>query len=166
MPGKCAKGTDKPYITRLVALASLVLERGGGEDEVIAALLHDTVEDCRGEAQAKRIAAIFGNNVAQLVLECSDCISSDPDEQSDWLERNRSYIAAVPIKSASARLVTACDKLHNATVIWRIIARLKPRVESRCGAGLGASQRRKSSPIILRCSLCCAEGCLPHWRID
>ena len=44
------KGSDIPYVSHLMAVAGLTLEYGGGEDEAIAALLHDAVEDQGGEA--------------------------------------------------------------------------------------------------------------------
>jgi (p)ppGpp synthase/HD superfamily hydrolase len=111
------KGTNIPYVSHPLAVASLVMEHGGGEDAVIAALLHDTAEDAGGQEQLDRIRDTFGEDVARIVEECSDCIVADPDQKPDWLERKRAYIAAVPTKCADARLVTACDKLHNARAI-------------------------------------------------
>ena len=55
------KGTSTPYITHLLAVASIVGENGGTEDEVVAALLHDAPEDQGGEARLRDIRAQFGD---------------------------------------------------------------------------------------------------------
>lgn len=54
------KGGDIPYISHLLGVTALVLEDGGDEDEAIAALLHDAVEDQGGAETARRFAAIWG----------------------------------------------------------------------------------------------------------
>ena len=59
------KGTDIPYIAHPMAVASLVLEYGGSEDQAIAALLHDTIEDT--EATRAEIDQIFGPEIGALV---------------------------------------------------------------------------------------------------
>jgi (p)ppGpp synthase/HD superfamily hydrolase len=66
------KGTTIPYVAHLLAVASLVLEHGGGEDQAIAALLHDVVEEQGGAAAAAEIRARFGDRVADIVLACTD----------------------------------------------------------------------------------------------
>ena len=65
------KSSDVTYLTHLLGVSSLVLEFGGGEDEAIAALLHDVVEDC-GSAHAAQVRARFGDAVADIVLACTD----------------------------------------------------------------------------------------------
>ena len=66
------KATEIPYVTHLLGVASLVGEAGGSEDEVIAALLHDAVEDQGGQPTLERIRDLFGDEVAEIVLGCSD----------------------------------------------------------------------------------------------
>ncbi|MEI6044793.1 MAG: HD domain-containing protein [Chloroflexota bacterium] len=105
------KGTPIPYIAHLLAVASLALEHGANEDEAIAALLHDAVEDQGGAATLAEIRRRFGDNVAQIVSECSD---TDVIPKPPWRERKEAYIAHVVTASSSVRLVSACDKLHNA----------------------------------------------------
>lgn len=119
------KGTDIPYIAHPMAVASLVLEYGGSEDQAIAALLHDTVED-GGEAYADRIDAAFGPEVLAMVRDCTDgsfeqkavaCTSNA--KYANWRERKLQYmqhLRAMPAESPSL-LVSACDKLHNACAI-------------------------------------------------
>ena len=67
------KGTYIPYIANLMSVAALVLEAGGGnEDQAIAALLHDAVEDQGGLPTLDLIRRLFGYRVADTVMECSD----------------------------------------------------------------------------------------------
>jgi len=108
------KVSNIPYISHLLAVAALVLEHGGDEDQAIAALLHDAVEDQGGLDTARMIRTRFGDRVADCVLACSD--STDLDK-APWTQRKESYLAALATKSADALLVTSCDKLHNARSI-------------------------------------------------
>ena len=101
-----------PYVSHLLAVASLVLEHGGGEDEAIAALLHDAVEDQGGAYTLEAIRGRYGDRVAGIVIACTD---TDEDPKPPWRRRKEAYLAGLPSKSAAAHLVSACDKLHNAT---------------------------------------------------
>lgn len=108
------KGTTVSYVSHLFAVASLVMEAGGDEDEVIAALLHDAAEDRGGEATLADIRARFGDRVAGIVEECSDTFA---DPKPPWRERKERYIDTLAEVSRSALLVSAADKLHNARAI-------------------------------------------------
>ena len=66
------KGTNVPYVTHLLAVAAIVGENGGTEDEVISALLHDAVEDQGGAATREEIRERFGDTVATIVDGASD----------------------------------------------------------------------------------------------
>jgi len=110
--GHVRKGTEIPYISHLLAVAGLVLEYGGSEDAAVAAILHDAVED--GKASGDEIRAEFGDAVAAIVTECSD---TDQIPKPPWRARKELYIAHLPQASASALLVSAADKLHNARAI-------------------------------------------------
>lgn len=115
------KGTTIPYISHLLAVTSLVLEHGGNEDEAIAALLHDAVEDQGGANARAKIRRLFGENVAAIVDGCSD---TDQMPKPPWHERKERYIAHLRAASPSVRLVSAADKLHNVRSIladYRII---------------------------------------------
>lgn len=105
------KGKDVPYSAHLLSVAGLVLEHGGNEDEAIAALLHDAIEDQGGAKTAKEIAKLFGPGVAAIVEGCSD---TDQKPKPPWRERKEAYLAHLPHASDSVRLVSAADKLHNA----------------------------------------------------
>ena len=108
------KGTEIPYITHLMAVASLVGEHGGDEDLVIAGLLHDAVEDQGGEKTLCRIRERFGEKVARIVDACSD---TDVIPKPPWQHRKEAYIEHLDAVDADVRLVSAADKLHNARAI-------------------------------------------------
>ncbi len=110
------KVSGVPYVSHLLAVASLVLEHGGTEDEVIAALLHDAVEDQGGKPTLERIRAQFGDPVALIVEQCSE---SNVIPKPPWQERKEQFIAAVPHKGAAARLVSLADKVHNLQALLR-----------------------------------------------
>ena len=80
------------------------------EDEAIAALLHDTVEDCGGEARLRDVRERFGATVADIVWGCSDTLETP---KPPWRERKEAYLHRLDAESPSVLLVSACDKLHN-----------------------------------------------------
>ena len=105
------KGTHTPYITHLFAVASIVGENGGTEDEVVAALLHDAPEDQGGEATLEDIRARFGAEVAEIVAGCTDTYE---DPKPPWRERKERYLDHLASAPDSVRLISSADKLHNA----------------------------------------------------
>lgn len=104
------KGNGCPYIAHLLAVASLVIEAGGTEDESIAALLHDAVEDQGGASTAAEIRRRFGDRVADIVDACSE----DRSSGWTWADRKSSAIRHAASADASTLLVLSADKLHNA----------------------------------------------------
>jgi GTP pyrophosphokinase len=108
------KGTDTPYVAHLLAVAAIVLEHGGTEDEAVAALLHDAIEDQGGDPTRQTIRRLFGDGVAEIVDGCTD---ADTLPKPPWRERKESYVAHVRHAEPSVRLVSAADKLHNARSI-------------------------------------------------
>jgi len=117
--GQRRKGTGIPYIAHVMAVAALVLEHGGDEDEAIGALLHDAAEDGGGEAMLAEIRAHFGDIVGDIVLGCSDSLVENPAEKRPWLERKQAYLEHLAEASAAVCLVSAADKLHNVRAITR-----------------------------------------------
>lgn len=105
------KGTGIPYVAHLLAAASIALEHGASEDEAIAALLHDSVEDQGGAETAKLVRERFGDIVGDIVEGCTD---ADVIPKPPWRARKEKYIAHIAHASPSVRLVSASDKLHNA----------------------------------------------------
>ena len=110
------KASGEPYVAHLLAVTAIVMEYGGNEDEAIAALLHDAVEDQGGAATLAKIRRRFGPIVAEIVVGCSD---TDITPKPPWRQRKEAYIARLQTASASVRLVSAADKLHNARSILR-----------------------------------------------
>ena len=108
------KGTTIPYIAHLLGVASIAMDYGADEEEAIAALLHDAAEDQGGEETLHRIEQRFGSRVAEIVAGCSDTFEFP---KPAWRKRKEDYISRMATESASIRLVSAADKLHNARSI-------------------------------------------------
>jgi len=104
------KGSPVPYISHLLAVAGLVLETGGDEDEAIAALLHDAVEDQGGRKTLEVITQRFGKRVAEIVEACSDSFTFI---KPPWKQRKDSYLAHLRTAPPSVRRVSLADKVHN-----------------------------------------------------
>jgi (p)ppGpp synthase/HD superfamily hydrolase len=105
------KGSEVPYVAHLLSVAAIVLEHGGTEDEAIAAVLHDAIEDQGGPPTRDEIRRRFGDNVAAIVDGCTD---ADTIPKPPWRERKEAYLAHLATATPSVRLVSAADKLHNA----------------------------------------------------
>jgi (p)ppGpp synthase/HD superfamily hydrolase len=105
------KGSGVPYISHLLAVCELTIEYGGDEDEAIAALLHDAVEDQGGATARAEILREFGTRVTEIVDGCTD---TEESPKPPWRGRKEAYIRRIGQESPSVRLVSACDKLHNA----------------------------------------------------
>jgi len=110
------KSTQIPYIAHLMSVTALVLEAGGDEDQAIAALLHDSVEDQGGYKTLDKIREQFGERVASIVVGCSDTFTQP---KPPWKERKESYLEHLLEASPEVRLVSLADKLHNARSILR-----------------------------------------------
>lgn len=108
------KGTDIPYVSHLLGVASLTLEHGGDEDQAIAALLHDAAEDQGGAERLADIEGRFGPGVAAIVADCTD---SWIEPKPEWRRRKEAYLAALPGKPRASLLVSLADKTHNARAI-------------------------------------------------
>jgi (p)ppGpp synthase/HD superfamily hydrolase len=154
--GHLRKGTQIPYLSHLLAVAGLVMENGGNEDEVIAALLHDGPEDRGGRPVLDEIRHRFGDNVAGIVEGCSDTLKK---KKPEWKARKQKYLAHLPKASASARLISACDKLHNSRCILRDYRLIGEAIWGRFSGGkkgtlwyyralVGAYRRVESTPLI------------------
>jgi GTP pyrophosphokinase len=126
------KGKDVPYIAHLLGVASIALEFGADEDQAIAALLHDAVEDQGGEAQLEQIRLRFGPRVAGIVADCSDSwIVPKPP----WQDRKEAYIKHLLNGSPDSLLVSCADKLHNARAILEDYRQVGEKVWDRFKGG-------------------------------
>jgi (p)ppGpp synthase/HD superfamily hydrolase len=112
------KGTEIPFLAHLLVVTGLVLEDGGDEDEAVAAMLHDAVEDGGGQPMLERIEERFGQRVAMIVEACSDTVDADCDDR--WIIRKRRYLAHLPrVEDDGVLRVALADKVHNARSIVR-----------------------------------------------
>lgn len=113
------KGKDVPYFAHLIAVSSLVLEYGGDEEEAIAGLLHDTLEDHPEAISFNDIEARFGGKVAEIVRGCSDTPENfSGGTKPPWDERKGAYLKHLKEAPASTLRVALADKLHNARDIY------------------------------------------------
>ena len=110
------KGTTIPYVGHLLAVTAIVIENGGTEDEVIAALLHDAVEDAGGAETREEIRRRFGEKVAVIVDGLTD---TDQTPKPPWRKRKEDYLAHLSHAAPSVLLVSLADKIHNAQSILR-----------------------------------------------
>lgn len=117
------KGSNIPYLYHLLGVASLVMEFGGSEDQAIAGLLHDTIEDC-GAEHGQLIRTQFGDAVADIVVACTDgtaegklTLVDAEAKKRDWMQRKLAYLTHLADAPDPVLLVSACDKLHNARAI-------------------------------------------------
>lgn len=99
-----------PYISHLMSVAALVLEDGGSEDEAIAALLHDAVEDQGGEPIRVEILHRYGSRVAAIVDACT--VPPRAPRQT-WKSHKLDYLAQIRNAPPEAQRVILADKLHN-----------------------------------------------------
>jgi (p)ppGpp synthase/HD superfamily hydrolase len=130
--GQLRKGTQVPYLSHLLAVTALVLEDGGGEDEAIAALLHDAVEDQGGLRTLEEIRRRFGDPVAEIVDALSDAYTTP---KPPWRQRKMDYLAHLPTASKEVRRVSLADKLHNARAILRTLRQDGERTWERFNGG-------------------------------
>lgn len=117
------KGTTIPYLSHLIAVSGIALEHGANEDEAIAALLHDAVEDQGGQPTLDMIRERFGAAVADIVDGCTDAFV---DPKPAWRPRKEAYLAHLASASPSVRLVSASDKLSNARSILTDLRHIGP----------------------------------------
>ncbi len=127
--GHFRRGTEIPYASHLLAVASIVMDYGGNEDEAVAALLHDSVEDCGIDPEQMR--ARFGDEVANIVVACSDSLEKNPDNKKRWRPRKEAYLEHLRTAPSPVLLVSAADKLHNVRSIVKDLTEIGYRVWAR-----------------------------------
>lgn len=104
-------GCGAPYLSHLLAVTALVLEHGGNEDEAVAAVLHDVLEDVAG-SEASEIETRFGSDVAAMVIALSDTLH--PDDKEPWRGRKERHLARLRSASPAVKRIALADKVHNA----------------------------------------------------
>jgi (p)ppGpp synthase/HD superfamily hydrolase len=122
------KGTGIPDLSHLLGTCSIAMEFGADEDQAIAALLHDAIEDVEPVQMARAEVGRFGDEVLRIVEACTD---SDAHPKPPWHDRKEAYLAHIPEADAAILLVSASDKLHNARTIVTDLHRIGPVVWNR-----------------------------------
>ena len=134
------KGTKIPYMAHLLGVASLVMGEAGGavpvtEDMVIAAILHDTVEDHGGKRTLDDVEEKFGANVARMVEGLSDTLAEDHDKKEGWEVRKNAYLARLATEPEDVLVISVADKLYNAKSILDDLKEIGPAVWDRFKRG-------------------------------
>ncbi|MGO9323920.1 MAG: HD domain-containing protein [Terracidiphilus sp.] len=134
------KGTKIPYMAHLLGVASLVMGEAGGavpvtEDMVIAAILHDTVEDHGGQRTLDEVKQRFGAKVARMVEGLSDTLAEDHDKKEGWEERKDTYLARLATEPEDVLVISVADKLYNAKSILDDLKEIGPAVWDRFKRG-------------------------------
>ena len=126
------KGSDIPYIAHLLSVTALVLEDGGTEDEAIAALLHDAVEDQGGEPILQAIQEQFGDTVASIVDGCTDSVTIP---KPPWRDRKENHLKFLEQAATPVLRITLADTLHNSRSIYSDLRQIGPQLWSRFKGG-------------------------------
>jgi (p)ppGpp synthase/HD superfamily hydrolase len=112
------KSTGVPYLSHLLQVMVHVAEGGGDEEQMIAALLHDYLEDIEGGSR-EDLEVRFGIRVADLVEGMSD---TTVRPKPPWKERKEAHVRHLRGAPAELKLIAAADKLHNAQCTCRDLA--------------------------------------------
>jgi len=130
------KGSEVPYLAHLLATCALVLLDGGDEDEAIAALLHDALEDHPETVTREDIRVRFGDRVLDIVVACTD---TPPDysggRKPPWKARKEQYLERVRTSAPGTLRVSLADKVDNARAILADYRAIGPSVWERFSAG-------------------------------
>lgn len=133
-----ALGLPLPYITHPVAVAALVQRYGGSEEQILAALLHDVLED-GGPTWREPIRAAFGDGVLALVEFCTDGVPDAAGHKPPWRGRKEAYLAHLRTATGPGLLVSACDKLTNLQAILLDLTEIGEAVWARFTGGKAGS---------------------------
>ena len=126
------KGSMIPYISHLLGVTAIVLEQGGNENQAIAALLHDAVEDQGGHKTLIKIKDLFGPEVAEIVEGCTDSFIIPKPE---WKQRKTAYLEKLKRSPDETILVSLADKVHNARSILNDIVNSEDDVWEKFNGG-------------------------------
>lgn len=128
--GQLRKGTSIPYVAHVMGVSSLALDFGADEDQAIAALLHDVLED-GGPHFAEATKKHFGQQVLTIVQGCTDGVPDASWQKADWHERKCAYLAHLADASDDVLRVSGADKLHNARAILSDLQTIGPAMWER-----------------------------------
>ena len=134
--GQVRKGTSIPYAAHLLAVCSLVLTNGGSEEQAIAALLHDALEDHPEKVSSALIEQRFGPRVMEIVTACTDTPADyTGGPKPPWRDRKVAYIDHIRSSGPEGSIVSLADKLDNARAIVSDYRQVGDALWSRFSAG-------------------------------
>lgn len=131
--GQMRKGTQKPYIVHPIEVAEIVATLTDNEEVIMAAYLHDTIEDCEG-VTSEVLEKEFGPRVTYIVTQESE------DKTKSWAQRKGHTIDTLKTAEIEVQMIALADKLSN----MRDIDRDYPV----CGEQLWDRFRMKNKSII------------------
>lgn len=99
-----------PYMTHLVAVAMILRDYTSSEDTLVAALLHDTLEDT--DYTAEEMTNDFGESVTNIVLTLTEP-THENEEKLSWLASKKRYASQLRKGPVEAVMIAAADKAHN-----------------------------------------------------
>ncbi len=99
-----------PYVTHLMSVAFMLLDYTDNEDVIVAALLHDTIEDT--DYTIDELEEDFGGVVKELVDTLSER-THDGERKLTWAEKKKAYAVALKKGPREAVMIAAADKTHN-----------------------------------------------------
>lgn len=99
-----------PYVSHLFAVALILMDYTDDEDVIIAALLHDTLEDT--DYTAQELQEDFGGKVREYVEALTEP-QDNKDKNYSWLERKQHYAKHLRKAPKESLLIAAADKIHN-----------------------------------------------------
>lgn len=111
--GQLRKGTDLPYVSHVYGVMYLVSQQPGvDENTIIAAVLHDVLEDASDKYSIEDMERDFGEQATTYVR----MISKDKSLNT-WQERADDYLSRLDLISSPPLVIAACDKVHNLSSI-------------------------------------------------
>lgn len=130
------KAGNIPYMAHLLSVCALVQQDGGNEEEAIAALLHDALEDKPEETNRAEITSLFGEQVVQIIEVSIDTPSDyTGGVKPPWRSRKEAYLAHARTTAPDMLRVTIADKIDNARSILADHQRLGDEIWKRFNAG-------------------------------
>ena len=140
------KNTDEealkiPYLTHLIDVMSLLIQVGANNDQLIAGLLHDALEDQPvtpdGQVTQMVISEMFGTRVLELVEAATDGSAGVPRDETTWRLRKQAHLDEMALHMSTdpeALLVPLADKLANGQAIVNDLQHVGPIVWKRFNA--------------------------------
>lgn len=125
---QCRKGSEVPYISHLFAVALILQEAGANKEQIIAGILHDTLEDT--DYTYEELESEFGKTIAEYVKFCSEY-----DTKAPWQLRKQYTLDKMLEATDELKLIVCADKLHNILSIKEDMKTLGDDVWKKFGKG-------------------------------